>query len=83
MVAAPSRLFHWPGGISLKIQIDPRGDIDPKEADNEAKGWMLFVEEQWVSRAMANVPDEDGDYEVNDDRSLRNGRKQPISSVMY
>ncbi|GKZ81377.1 hypothetical protein AnigIFM56816_005894 [Aspergillus niger] len=83
MVTAPSRPFYWLGDIPVEIQSDPRGDIDPKEADNEAKGWMLFVEEQWVSRAMANVPDEDDDYEVNDDRSLRNGRKQPISSVMY
>ncbi|RDH36343.1 hypothetical protein BDQ94DRAFT_167958 [Aspergillus welwitschiae] len=43
MVAVPSRPFYWPGGIPLEIQIDPTGDIDPKD-DNEAKGWMLFVE---------------------------------------
>ncbi|KAL7658026.1 hypothetical protein ACMYSQ_004167 [Aspergillus niger] len=44
MVAALSRPFYWPGDIPLEIQIDPRGDIDPEEADDEAKGWMLFVE---------------------------------------
>jgi hypothetical protein len=44
MVAAPSRPFHWPGGIPNEIQVDANGDITPEQANEEAKGWLLFVE---------------------------------------
>jgi hypothetical protein len=44
MVAAPSRPFHWPGGIPTEIQVDANGDITPEQANEEAKGWLLFVE---------------------------------------
>ncbi|KAJ5918607.1 hypothetical protein N7466_010599 [Penicillium verhagenii] len=70
MVALPSKPFHWPGGIPTVIKADPNGDITRDEINEEAKGWLLFVEEKWVPRDNANVPDEDGDYEVRQRRSL-------------
>ncbi|KAJ5933842.1 hypothetical protein N7454_006171 [Penicillium verhagenii] len=68
MVALPSKPFHWPGGIPTVIKADPNGDITRDEINEEAKGWLLFVEEKWVPRDNAN--DEDGDYEVRQRRSL-------------
>jgi hypothetical protein len=44
MVAPPSRPFHWPGGIPPEVKPDANGDITPEEADEDAKGWLLFVE---------------------------------------
>ncbi|KAJ5552344.1 hypothetical protein N7494_001722 [Penicillium frequentans] len=69
MVAPPSRPFHWPGGIPPEIKANAN-DVTIQQANEEAKGWLLFVEEQWVSRANANVSDEDGDYEVRQRRAL-------------
>ncbi|RDK41153.1 hypothetical protein M752DRAFT_284646 [Aspergillus phoenicis ATCC 13157] len=61
MVAALSRPFYWPGDIPLEIQIDPRGDIDPEEADDEAKGniefrgkWPTFPTKMVITRKGVN-----------------------------
>lgn len=42
-MALPSRPFHWPGGIPPEVRLDPNGDITPDEANEEARGWLLFV----------------------------------------
>lgn len=70
MAISPSRLFHWPGGIPLEVKPDTNGDIAPEEANETAKGWLLFVSETWVSREDANIPDHDTDYEVRQRRAL-------------
>ncbi|QGA16434.1 hypothetical protein EYB26_004101 [Talaromyces marneffei] len=62
--------FHWPGGVPPEIRLDPNGDITPDEANEDAKGWLLFVTERWVPREAANIPDRDGDYEVRQRRTL-------------
>ncbi|OQD73867.1 hypothetical protein PENDEC_c013G01540 [Penicillium decumbens] len=70
MISPLSHPFHWPGGIPPEINPDANGDINPEEVDEDAKGWLLFVEEKWVPRAMVNVSDKDGDYETRQDRAL-------------
>ncbi|EED22087.1 conserved hypothetical protein [Talaromyces stipitatus ATCC 10500] len=70
MANSPSRPFHWPGGILPEVRLDPNGDIKPDEVKEEAKGWLLFVTERWVSREAPNIPDHDGDYEVRQRRTL-------------
>ncbi|KAL3491532.1 hypothetical protein BJX62DRAFT_237131 [Aspergillus germanicus] len=61
---------HWPGGIPREIQIDAH-DFTQAQALEESKGWVLFVQEQWVPRAMANnVPDEAIEYELRQRRAL-------------
>ncbi|KAJ5884378.1 hypothetical protein N7504_011950 [Penicillium tannophilum] len=71
MIDHPSPPFHWPGGIPPEIKADPNGNITLEQANEEAKGWLLYVEENWVPRSKANnIPDEDGDYEVRQRRTL-------------
>lgn len=50
MVAPPSRPFHWPGGIPPEIKANPN-DVTIQQANEEAKGWLLFVE---VSRSLVS-----------------------------
>jgi len=44
MISPLSHPFHWPGGIPPEINPDANGDINPEEVDEDAKGWLLFVE---------------------------------------
>lgn len=44
MIDHPSPPFHWPGGIPPEIKADPNGNITLEQANEEAKGWLLYVE---------------------------------------
>ncbi|KAL3454338.1 hypothetical protein BJX65DRAFT_291864 [Aspergillus insuetus] len=58
---------HWPGGVPREIRIDAN-NFTNQQAIEESKGWVLFMQEQWVSRVMANVPNEDEEYELRKPR---------------
>ena len=55
MIAAPSRPYHWPGGIPREIQVDANGDITPEQANGEAKLWLLFVGVKVLPQALCAV----------------------------
>ncbi|KAJ9272809.1 hypothetical protein DTO212C5_1070 [Paecilomyces variotii] len=74
---------YWPGGIPASVQYHPTKQLTEQEKDNgnwdfptpeetieESKGWLLFVEEQWLSREAAGSSDEDEEYELRQRRSL-------------
>ncbi|KAL4945630.1 hypothetical protein BDV06DRAFT_219168 [Aspergillus oleicola] len=56
MASRPSFLFHWLGGTPREIKIDKNGDIAPEEMNEQARGWLLYLEEQWVPHSVAHVP---------------------------
>ncbi|RLL98056.1 hypothetical protein CFD26_101647 [Aspergillus turcosus] len=63
---------HWPGGIPRFIRPHPESDLSLDQIKEEVKGWLLFVQESWVSRANAAVavPDDDDEYELRQRRTL-------------
>ncbi|KAJ5934396.1 hypothetical protein N7466_003943 [Penicillium verhagenii] len=59
---------HWPGGIPTCIQPHPEPDLSWDQIKEEVKGWLLFVQENWVSAVNAGSSDEH--YELNHRREL-------------
>ncbi|KAJ5623023.1 hypothetical protein N7490_011628 [Penicillium lividum] len=49
----PRSVQHWPGGIPTSIQPHPETDLSLDQIKEEVKGWLLFVQENWVSAANA------------------------------
>ncbi|KAJ5628585.1 hypothetical protein N7490_010813 [Penicillium lividum] len=64
----PRSVQHWPGGIPTCIQPHPDPDLSWDEIKEEVKGWLLFVQENWVTAANAGSSDEN--YELNHRREL-------------
>ncbi|KAJ5131222.1 uncharacterized protein N7515_007261 [Penicillium bovifimosum] len=62
----PRSVQHWPGGIPRCIKPHPQTEITLDQAAEEVKGWLLFVQENWVPGANAS----DGTYELNQRRQL-------------
>ncbi|KAL4873357.1 hypothetical protein BDV12DRAFT_192343 [Aspergillus spectabilis] len=68
---------HWPGGVPLCLHPHPEQYLSLDRLKEEAKGWLLFVQESWVPRARAGISDDDDDdddnnreYELHHRRSL-------------
>ncbi|OKP00020.1 hypothetical protein PENSUB_8218 [Penicillium subrubescens] len=62
--------IHWPGGIPREIKPHPETDLSQDELEEEVKGWLLFVQENWVPRDRANISDDDKEYELRQRRAL-------------
>ncbi|EEA19152.1 hypothetical protein PMAA_014130 [Talaromyces marneffei ATCC 18224] len=65
----PRSVQHWPGGIPTSIQPHSEADLSLDQIKQEVKGWLLFVQENWVSAANAGAPS-DGDHELTHRRQL-------------
>ncbi|KAJ5918691.1 hypothetical protein N7454_009835 [Penicillium verhagenii] len=64
----PRSVQHWPGGIPSCIKPHPETDLSWDRIKEEVKGWLLFVQENWVPAAAAkNCVD---DYELHQRRQL-------------
>ncbi|CAI7586760.1 unnamed protein product [Penicillium glandicola] len=64
----PRSAQHWPGGIPSSIQPHPETDLSLDQIKQEVKGWLLFVQENWVSAANAGSSEER--YELYHRRQL-------------
>ncbi|KAI9037011.1 uncharacterized protein KD926_001109 [Aspergillus affinis] len=76
--------YHWPGGIPSCVQKFPLLGLTEEQRDEgeddfleghtlveEARGWLLFVRENWIPREKAGITeDEDEDYELRQRRDL-------------
>ncbi|KAJ5797782.1 uncharacterized protein N7503_007078 [Penicillium pulvis] len=60
---------HWPGGVPSSIQPHPETDLSHDYAKEEVKGWLLFVQESWVSVVDAGATSDVG-YELKHRRQL-------------
>ncbi|KAJ6103223.1 hypothetical protein N7486_005650 [Penicillium sp. IBT 16267x] len=65
----PRSVQHWPGGIPRSIKPHPETDLSLDQIKEEVKGWLLFVQENWVAAADAGVSN-DGEYELRHRRQL-------------
>ncbi|KAJ5803972.1 uncharacterized protein N7518_000275 [Penicillium psychrosexuale] len=65
----PRSVQHWPGGIPTSIQPHPETDLSLDQIKEEVKGWLLFVQENWVSAANAGSSSDER-YELYHRRQL-------------
>ncbi|KAL5335953.1 hypothetical protein BJX70DRAFT_401142 [Aspergillus crustosus] len=64
----PHSARHWPGGIPRCIKQHPTADLASDELQEEVKGWLLFVKENWVPRP--KVDEDNNEYELRQRRAL-------------
>lgn len=48
----------------------PKTDLSQDELGEEVKSWLRFVEENWVPRYLANISNDDNEYELRQCRDL-------------
>lgn len=65
----PRSVRHWPGGIPSSIKPHPETHLSLDQIKEEVKGWLLFVQENWVSAANTGVSN-DVEYELRHRRQL-------------
>ncbi|EED20505.1 hypothetical protein TSTA_037260 [Talaromyces stipitatus ATCC 10500] len=65
----PRSVQHWPGGIPSSIKPHPETDLSLDQIKEEVKGWLLFVQENWVPAANTRASN-DGEYELHQRRHL-------------
>ncbi|GFG15823.1 hypothetical protein IFM61392_09179 [Aspergillus lentulus] len=58
------------GGIPCSIKPHPEDDLSLDQMKEEVKGWLLFVQENWVRRSEADIAEDNGDYELRQRRKL-------------
>ncbi|KAJ6107423.1 hypothetical protein N7523_008746 [Penicillium sp. IBT 18751x] len=65
----PRSVQHWPGGIPSSIKPHPDTDLSLDQVKEEVKGWLLFVQENWVPAPNTGASN-DGQYELHQRRLL-------------
>ncbi|KAJ5665112.1 uncharacterized protein N7477_007560 [Penicillium maclennaniae] len=65
----PRSVQHWPGGIPGSVKPHPETDLTLDQIKEEVKGWLLFVQENWVPAANTGASN-DGEYELHQRRLL-------------